>query len=61
MFILKTVVRILLADDDCRVASIKFGTMPRVIGMAGAAHRTWDVAGKNDRPFSNARIDTDTS
>ena len=31
---------------------------PRGVGMAGAVHRTWAVAEKNDWQFSNPRIDT---
>ena len=31
---------------------------PRGVGLAGAVHRTWAVAGKNDWQFSNPRIDT---
>ena len=32
--------------------------MPNGIGLAGAVHRTWAVAEKNDWQFSNPRIDT---
>ena len=32
---------------------------PRGVGLAGAVHRTWAVAGKNDWQFSNPRIDTE--
>ena len=32
--------------------------MPNGIGLAGAVHRTWAVAEKNDWRFSNPRIDT---
>ena len=32
---------------------------PRGVGLAGAVHRTWAVAEKNDWQFSNPRIDTD--
>ena len=32
---------------------------PRCVGLAGAVHRTWAVAEKNDWQFSNPRIDTD--
>ena len=31
---------------------------PRGVGLAGAVHRTWTVAEKNDWQFSNPRIDT---
>ena len=31
---------------------------PRGVGLAGAVHRTWAVAEKNDWQFSNPRIDT---
>ena len=31
---------------------------PRSVGLAGAVHRTWAVAEKNDWKFSNPRIDT---
>ena len=31
---------------------------PRGVGLAGAVHRTWAVAGTNDGQFSNPRIDT---
>ena len=31
----------------------------RGVGLAGAVHRTWAVAEKNDWQFSNPRIDTD--
>ena len=31
---------------------------PRCVGLAGAVHRTWAVAEKNDWQFSNPRIDT---
>ena len=31
---------------------------PRGVGLAGAVHRTWAVAEKNDWQFSNSRIDT---
>ena len=31
---------------------------PRGVGLAGAVHRTWAVAVKNDWQFSNPRIDT---
>ena len=31
---------------------------PRSVGLAGAVHRTWAVAEKNDWQFSNPRIDT---
>ena len=31
---------------------------PRRVGLAGAVHRTWAVAEKNDWQFSNPRIDT---
>ena len=30
----------------------------RGVGLAGAVHRTWAVAEKNDWQFSNPRIDT---
>ena len=30
----------------------------RGVGLAGAVHRTWSVAEKNDWQFSNSRIDT---
>ena len=33
---------------------------PRGVGLAGAVHRTWAVAEKNDWQFSNPRIDTDS-
>ena len=33
--------------------------MPRGVGLAGALHRTWAVAEKNDWQFSNPRIDTE--
>ena len=32
--------------------------MPHGVGLAGAVHRTWAVAEKNDWQFSNPRIDT---
>ena len=32
---------------------------PRGVGLAGAVHRTWAVAEKNDCQFSNPRIDTE--
>ena len=32
---------------------------PHGVGLAGAVHRTWAVAGKNDWQFSNPRIDTE--
>ena len=31
---------------------------PCGVGLAGAVHRTWAVAEKNDWQFSNPRIDT---
>ena len=31
---------------------------PRGVGLAGAVHRTWAAAEKNDWQFSNPRIDT---
>ena len=31
---------------------------PPGVGLAGAVHRTWAVAEKNDWQFSNPRIDT---
>ena len=31
---------------------------PHGVGLAGAVHRTWAVAEKNDCQFSNPRIDT---
>ena len=31
---------------------------PRGVGLAGAVHRTWAVAEKNNWQFSNPRIDT---
>ena len=34
---------------------------PRGVGLAGAVHRTWAVAEKNDWQFSNPRIDTDAT
>ena len=34
---------------------------PRGVGLAGAMHRTWAVAEKNDWQFSNPRIDTVSS
>ena len=33
---------------------------PRGVGLAGAMHRTWAVAEKNDWQFSNPRIDTES-
>ena len=33
---------------------------PRGGGLAGAVHRTWAEAKKNDWQFSNPKIDTDT-
>ena len=69
---LYTVARMLWADDDRSVVlpikyivrHIAYNMLyaerhrPRGVGLAGAVHRTWAVAEKNDWPFSNPRIDT---